>query len=207
MSKKSGSSKRWLMDHARDRYVQAAKTKGMRSRAGYKLLQIQEKYGLMQNGHVIVDLGAAPGGFSQIARKAVGCAGRVIAVDLREMTPLSGVEIIKGDFGENSTLDNLIKLMDGQLIDLVISDMAPNFTGIKDIDQANSVYLVELVLEAVVKILRPGGSLIVKCFEGSGINELRSRVRGQFRRSFNFKPNASKSRSREVYLIGRNFFG
>ena len=131
MSKKSGSSKRWLMDHARDRYVQAAKTKGMRSRAGYKLLQIQEKYGLIQDGHVIVDLGAAPGGFSQIARKEVGCSGRVIAVDLREMTPLSGVEIIKGDFGENSTLDNLIKLMDGQLIDLVISDMAPNITGDK----------------------------------------------------------------------------
>ena len=135
-------------------------------------IQIQEKYGLMQNGHVIVDLGAAPGGFSQIARKEVGCAGRVIAIDLREMTPLTGVEIIKGDFGENSTLDNLIKLTDGQLVDLVISDMAPNFTGIRDIDQANSVYLVELVLEAVAKILRPGGSLIVKCFEGSGTNEI-----------------------------------
>jgi len=97
--------------------------------------------------------------------------------------------------------------MDGQLIDLVISDMAPNFTGIREIDQANSVYLVEIVLEAVAKILRPGGSLIVKCFEGSGINELRSRVQGQFRKSFNFKPNASNSRSREIYLIGRNFFG
>ena len=123
------------------------------------------------------------------------------------MTPLPGVEIIKGDFGKNSTLDNLIKLMDGQLIDLVISDMAPNITGIRHIDQPNSVYLVEIVLEAVAKILRPGGSLIVKCFEGSGISELRSRVRGQFKKSFNFKPNASNSRSREVYLIGRNFFG
>ena len=207
MSKKSGSSKRWLIDHARDSYVQAARHKGLRSRAGYKLLQIQEKYGLMETGHIIVDLGAAPGGFSQIARGEVGREGRVVAVDLLEMAPLSGVEIIKGDFRENATLDELINLLNGQQIDLVISDMAPNFSGIREIDQPNSIYLVEIVLEAVVKILRPGGSLIVKCFEGSGVNDLRGRFRKNFRKSYNFKPNASNNRSRESYLIGRNFVG
>ena len=207
MSKKSGSSKRWLMDHSRDTYVQAARNEGFRSRASYKLLQIQEKYRLIELGHMIVDLGAAPGGFSQIARREVGSKGRVIAVDLLDMAPIPGVEIIKGDFRENSTFEELLVLINGGLVDLVISDMAPNLSGVREIDQPNSIYLVEIVLEAVKKILRPGGSLVVKCFEGSGINDLRSLFRQNFQKYYNYKPSASNNRSRESYLIGRSFVG
>ena len=126
---------------------------------------------------------------------------KIVGVDLLDMDPINGVDFIKGDFRDPKIVEQIQERIGIQGLDLVISDMAPNITGVKHIDQPNSVYLVEIVLEAVAKILRPGGSLIVKCFEGSGINELRSRVQGQFKKSFNFKPNASNSRSREVYLL------
>ena len=207
MSRKSGSSKRWLSEHERDSYVKAARRRGLRSRASYKLLQIQEKYGLMELGQFVVDLGASPGGFSQIARKQVGTEGHVIAVDLLEMAPLEGVDFIKGNFCEDSTEEKLLNLINGHPVDLVISDMAPNFSGVKEIDQPNSIYLVEMALEFVAKILRPGGSLMVKCFEGSGTDDLRCAFRQNFKRLNSFKPNASSNRSREIYLIGRNFIG
>ena len=205
MSKKSGSSKRWLIDHARDSYVQAARHEGLRSRAGYKLLQIQEKFGLMETGHIIVDLGAAPGGFSQIARREVGREGRVVAVDLLEMAPLSGVEIIKGDFRENSTLDELINLINGQQIDLVISDMAPNLSGIVGIDQPKVIYLAELVLDMAKQALKPGGNIIFKVFQGEGFEQLLVEMRPCFAKVVTRKPAASRPRSREVYLVAKAY--
>ena len=205
MSKKSGSSKRWLLDHARDSYVQAARHEGLRSRAGYKLLQIQEKFGLIETGHIIVDLGAAPGGFSQIARREVGREGRVVAVDLLEMAPLSGVEIIKGDFRENSTLDELINLINGQQIDLVISDMAPNISGVVGIDQPRVIYLAELALDMAKQALKPGGNIIFKVFQGEGFEQLLVEMRTCFAKVVTRKPAASRPRSREVYLVAKAY--
>ena len=205
MAKKTGSSKRWLSRHAKDTYVQAAKNSGFRSRASYKLIQVQEKYGLLGVGQTVVDLGAAPGGFSQVARDLVGEKGSVIALDLLDMEPLSGVHFIKGDFTEESTLQQLLQFLSGQAVDLVISDMAPNLSGMKDIDQPRSMYLVELAVDVSNRILRPGGSLLVKCFEGSGIDEVRQSFRESFQQVNNYKPEASRSRSREVYLLGRGF--
>ncbi len=205
MAKKTGSSKRWLSRHAKDTYVEAAKNSGFRSRASYKLIQVQEKYGVLGAGQTVVDLGAAPGGFSQVARDLVGEKGSVIALDLLDMEPLSGVHFIKGDFTEESTLKQLLQFLDGQAADLVISDMAPNLSGMKDIDQPRSMYLVELAVDVSTRILRPGGSLLVKCFEGSGIDEVRRSFRESFQQFNNYKPEASRSRSREVYLLGRGF--
>ena len=205
MAKKTDSSKRWLSRHAKDTYVRLAKNSGFRSRASYKLIQVQQKFDLLHAGQTVVDLGAAPGGFSQVAQDVVGETGRVIAVDQLDMDPLDGVEFIKGDFTEDATLQQLLQLLDGRRVDLVISDMAPNLSGVKGIDQPRSIYLVELALDLSTRILEAGGSLLVKCFEGSGIDEVRHSFRESFRQVNNVKPDASRSRSREIYLLGRGY--
>ncbi len=205
MARKTDSSKRWLSRHAKDTYVQSAKNSGFRSRASYKLIQVQQRFDLLHAGQTVVDLGAAPGGFSQVAQDLVGQTGRVIALDRLDMDPLDGVEFIKGDFTQHATLQQLLQLLDGRRVDLVISDMAPNLSGMKDIDQPRSIYLVELALDVATRILAAGGSLLVKGFEGSGIVEIRYSFRESFQRVNNFKPDASRSRSREIYLLGRGY--
>ena len=204
---RSKSSAAWLREHFDDHYVKEAQSLGLRSRAAFKLMEIQAKDRLIKPGMMVVDLGSAPGGWSEYVRKEVGRKGRVIASDILMMDSLAGVEFIQGDFTEEAVFNQLMDSIGSDKADLVISDMAPNFSGVKEIDQPNSIHLVEIVLEAVEKILRPGGSLIVKCFEGSGVNDLRSRFRKNFQKSYNFKPNASNNRSRESFLIGRNFVG
>jgi 23S rRNA (uridine2552-2'-O)-methyltransferase len=203
MAKKSGSSKRWLAEHAQDEYVLLAKKAGLRSRASYKLLQIQEKYPLLSSGQVVIDLGAAPGGWSQVAADIVSSKGQVIAVDILEMDPIPGVQILCGDFTEDAVLAELEETLGGKPVDLVISDMAPNLSGMKDIDQPRVVYLVELALDLAKRVLKPGGSLLAKCFEGSGMDALRSEFREYFQQVNNIKPAASRNRSKEIYLLGR----
>ena len=205
MTKKTDSSKRWLSRHAKDTYVRLAKNSGFRSRASYKLIQVQQKFDLLHAGQTVVDLGAAPGGFSQVAQDVVGETGRVIALDQLDMDPLDGVEFIKGDFTEDATLQQLLQLLDGRPVDLVISDMAPNLSGMKGIDQPRSIYLVELALDVSACVLGAGGSLLVKCFEGSGIDGVRHLFRESFRQVNNVKPDASRRRSREIYLLGRGY--
>ena len=205
MARKTDSSKRWLSRHTKDTYVHSAKNSGFRSRASYKLIQVQQRFDLLHAGQTVVDLGAAPGGFSQVAQDLVGQTGRVIALDRLDMDPLYGVEFIKGDLTQHATLQQLLQLLDGRRVDLVISDMAPNLSGMKDIDQPRSIYLVELALDVATRILAAGGSLLVKGFEGSGIVEVRHSFRESFRRVNNFKPDASRSRSREIYLLGRGY--
>ncbi len=204
MVKKSRSSGRWLAEHESDQFVRAARRAGYRSRASYKLLEVQRKFDLLQPGQVVVDLGAAPGSWSQVAAGIVGASGRVIALDVLEMLPIPGVVCLQGDFTEAKTLEELLGVLDGVQVDLVISDMAPNLSGVKDIDQPRMAYLVELALDFARDALRPGGALLVKCFEGEGIDQLRQKFHQSFQAVRNFKPDASRSRSREVYVLGRD---
>ncbi len=205
--KKSKSSARWLAEHESDEYVKMARERGYRSRATFKLLEIDERYKVFRPGMVVVDLGAAPGGWSQVAIEKVGRQGLVIASDILDMDPIEDVAFIKGDFTEQSVLDELLNVIDGRPVDLVISDMAPNLSGMKDIDQPRSMYLVELALDMANEVLKPGGSLITKVFEGEGIDPVRQEYRRKFKDLLNFKPRASRARSREIYLIGRDFKG
>jgi 23S rRNA (uridine2552-2'-O)-methyltransferase len=205
--KRSKSSSRWLADHEDDEYVKRARAEGYRSRASYKLLEIDEKYQILRSGLNVIDLGAAPGGWSQVASKKVGKKGKVIALDLLEMPPIEDVSFIQGDFTEDRILDELLEVIQGGVVDLVISDMAPNLSGVKDIDQPRSIYLVELALDFAVRVLNQNGVLVVKCFEGDGIDDIRQMFRARFKQVTNFKPKASRGRSREIYLLGRGFKG
>ena len=203
--KRSKSSSRWLADHEDDEYVKKARLEGYRSRSSYKLLEIDEKYNILSSGLQVVDLGAAPGGWSQVASKSVGKKGRVIALDLLEMPPIEDVAFIHGDFTEDNVLEQLLEVTKGAAIDLVISDMAPNLSGVKDIDQPRSIYLVELALDFAVRVLKKNGVLVVKCFEGEGIDDIRQIFRANFKQVTNFKPKASRGKSREIYILGRGF--
>lgn len=205
--KKSKSSARWLNDHENDEYVQRARREGYRSRAVYKLLEIQEKYQILKPGSTVVDLGAAPGGWMQVAAKSVGQKGFVVGLDLLEIEPLADCTFIQGDFTEDSVLEQLMNTLDGRSVDLVISDMAPNLSGMKDIDQPRATYLVELAIHFAAEVLRPGGVFLAKCFEGEGIDDLRSEIRNNFKQLNNVKPKASRGKSREIYLLGRGFKG
>jgi 23S rRNA (uridine2552-2'-O)-methyltransferase len=205
--KRSKSSSRWLADHEDDEFVKRARAEGYRSRAGYKLLEIDDKFHILKTGNRVVDLGAAPGAWSQVAKQRVGRKGEVIALDLLEMAPIDGVTFIQGDFTENETLSALLALAGDCSIDLVISDMAPNLSGMKDIDQPRSIYLVELAYELATRILHINGSLLVKCFEGEGIDAVRQLFRGGFMQVSNIKPRASRGKSREIYILGRGFKG
>ncbi|MEX0943179.1 MAG: RlmE family RNA methyltransferase [Pseudomonadales bacterium] len=200
--KKSKTSAQWLKAHEDDEFVKRARKEGYRSRASYKLIEIDDKYQLMAPGMTVIDLGASPGGWSQVARRRVGPKGRVIAVDVLPMDPLEGVSFIEGDFTEEAVLVRLAEVVAGRKIDLVISDMAPNLSGMKDIDQPRAMYLVELSLDLVDRMLAPGGGYVAKCFEGEGIDSIRTGLKQRFRRVINFKPKASRGKSREIYVIG-----
>jgi 23S rRNA (uridine2552-2'-O)-methyltransferase len=202
---RSKTSKAWLKEHFDDSYVKLAKEKGYRSRASFKLLDIQEKDNLFKKGMTVVDLGAAPGGWSQIAADLVGDNGRVVASDILPMDSLAGVEFVQGDFTEESVLNEILAVMDGDLADLVISDMAPNMSGMNSIDQPAAMYLVELALEMAKDVLKPKGNFVAKVFQGEGFDQYLLDVRANFDRVVTRKPDSSRARSREVYIIGRGF--
>jgi 23S rRNA (uridine2552-2'-O)-methyltransferase len=197
------TSKAWMREHVTDPYVKRANAEGYRSRAAYKLQQIAEKDKLLKPGMTVVDLGAAPGGWSQVAAKAVGPAGRVIAVDLLEMAQVPGVTVIRGDFSAEATLDQLERALENRPLDLVLSDMAPNLSGIASADQARSTALAEIALDFSSNHLKPHGNFLVKTFQGAGYDELVAALRRSFIEVLTRKPDASRSRSSEVYLLGK----
>lgn len=202
---RSKSSHQWIQRHVNDEYVKRSQADGYRSRASYKLLEIQERDSLIQPGQVIVDLGAAPGGWSQVAVKLVGRKGRVLATDLLEMDPVQGVDFVQGDFREQAVVDELINLLDGRKVDLVISDIAPNISGMSAVDQPRSMYLCELALDFARQQLKSGGSLVVKVFHGAGFDDFIRDARTSFSRVVTRKPKASRSKSREVYMVATGF--
>jgi len=197
------TSKAWMHEHVNDPYVRRAQAEGMRSRAAYKLQQLAERDKLLKPGMVVIDLGAAPGGWSQVAGRAVGAAGRVVAVDLLEMVPMPGVTFIQGDFGEDAILAQVEKIVGSGGVDLVLSDMAPNISGVAGVDQARSVGLAELALEFAVNHLKPQGNFLVKVFQGSGFEALVADIRRHFVQVMIRKPEASRSRSNEVYVVAK----
>jgi 23S rRNA (uridine2552-2'-O)-methyltransferase len=197
--KPSKTSKQWMKEHVNDPYVQRAQKDGYRSRAAYKLLEIDERDHLLKSGMVVVDLGATPGGWSQVAAAK---GAKVIALDLLPLHPISGVEFIQGDFREDSVLAQLEERLGGKRIGLVISDMAPNMSGIDSADQARAMHLAELALDFSVNHLQPGGAFLVKLFQGVGFEEYIKLVRSHFARVVTRKPKASRDRSSEQYLLG-----
>lgn len=199
--KKHKTSKAWMHEHVTDHYVQRAKAEGWRSRAAFKLMEIAEKDRLLRPGMVVVDLGAAPGGWSQVVAERIG-GGRVLALDLLEMAPVAGVEFIQGDFRECAVLGELTLRLGGRPVDLVISDMAPNLSGIAATDQARSVLLAELALSFAAEHLKPGGNLLVKIFQGEGFDAFRKAMAAVFDKVVVRKPKSSRDRSSEVYLLG-----
>ena len=201
---KSKSSRRWLTEHFDDPYVKLAQQKGMRSRSAFKLLELHEKYKLIQPGMTVVDLGAAPGGWSQLCSPILGPRGRIIGMDLLEMEPLPGVEFIQGNFTEDEALHELEEALGGKPLDLVLSDMAPNMSGMATIDIAKAMYLAELALDFVESHLKPGGNFVVKLFQGEGFDSYVRQVRTLFGKVQVRKPKASRPRSREVYLLARD---
>lgn len=204
---RSKSSSRWLNEHVNDPYVKRAQKDGYRSRAAYKLLEMNEKDKLIRPGMLVMDLGSAPGGWSQIAGRLVGHTGRVIASDILPMDSLENVDFIQGDFTSDEVFQQIMTTMDGRQADLIISDIAPNISGVMAADQASSMYLVELVLDMVRQVLKPGGNFVAKIFQGEGSDEYIKDVRKSFEKVSIRKPEASRPRSREVYLMARGFKG
>ncbi len=205
--KRAKTSKQWMREHVNDVYVRRAKSAGYRSRAAYKLIEIATRDKLLKPGMVVVDLGAAPGGWSQVARAQAGSRGRVIALDVLAMVSLAGVEFLQGDFRADGAVDALEHALAGHAVDLVLSDMSPNISGIAVSDQARAIELAELALEFAVNHLKPGGSLLVKVFQGAGFQEFLHAMRGRFARVATRKPAASRGRSSELYLLGLNYSG
>jgi len=201
--KKHKSKQKWLDEHNNDEYVKRARDEGWRSRAVFKLIEIDDKDRLLKRGTKVVDLGAAPGGWSQVAAKRVGPEGRVIALDILPMDEMRGVEFLQGDFQEQEVFDNLINLINDDAIDLVISDMAPSISGIDSIDQPRSMYLTELARDLADSVLAPGGDLLMKVFQGEGFDEFVRDIRRLYTKVVIRKPKASRPRSREVYLLAR----
>lgn len=204
---RSKSSNQWLREHFTDEYVRRAQQEGYRSRAAYKLLEIHQKDRLLRSGMTVVDLGAAPGGWSQLAARHVGGQGAVIALDILPMEPLPGVEFIQGDFRETMVLNQLLERLANRPVDLVISDMAPNTSGIKAVDQPRGMYLAELALTFAQERLRPGGDFLVKVFQGEGFDPFLQNLRRMFVGVAPRKPKASRARSAEQYLLARNYRG
>ncbi len=201
--KKHKTSKAWMREHVTDPYVQRAKAEGWRSRAAFKLMEIDDKDKLLRPGMTVVDLGAAPGGWSQVVAERVGAGGRVLALDLLDMAPVPGVAFVKGDFREDAVLQALTFRLEGHPLDLVISDMAPNISGIAATDQARSAHLAELALEFARLQLKPGGDFLVKVFQGAGFDAFRAAMVETFEKVLVRKPKSSRDRSNEVYLLGR----
>ncbi|MBZ0095575.1 MAG: 23S rRNA (uridine(2552)-2'-O)-methyltransferase RlmE [Sulfuricella sp.] len=202
--KRTKTSKAWMMEHVTDPYVQLARHEGYRSRASYKLLEIIERDHLLKPGMRVVDLGATPGGWSQVVAQKLAGQGKVIALDLLEMVPLAGVTFIQGDFREDAVLAELVKALDGRPVDLVISDMAPNLSGVGLVDQARAMHLAELALEFALQHLKPGGSFLVKVFQGDGFDEYIRTMRGHFRQVATRKPKASRGRTNETFLLAKD---
>ena len=202
---RSKSSKRWLNEHFDDEYVRRAQQEGYRSRAVYKLIEIQQKDHILKPGMTVVDLGAAPGSWSEYARNELGRSGRLIALDILAMEPMQGVEIIQGDFREDAVLEQLLQVLAGEGADLVISDMAPNISGMGAVDIPRSYYLAELALDLVRQIVKPGGGLLVKLFQGEGFDHYVKELRNSFTRVVMRKPNASRARSREIYALATGY--
>ena len=202
---KSKSSRRWLDRHFNDAYVKRARQEGYRSRAAYKLLEIQEKDGILAPGMRVVDLGAAPGGWSQVAADILGAKGQVLALDILPMEPVPGVAFIQGDFREDTPLAELRRALGGSPVDVVLSDMAPNVSGTAAVDQPRMMYLCELALDLASDVLKPGGALVVKIFQGEGFDAYLTAVRDSFRRVVSRKPASSRARSRELYLVATGY--
>ncbi|MFO1466642.1 MAG: 23S rRNA (uridine(2552)-2'-O)-methyltransferase RlmE [Steroidobacteraceae bacterium] len=200
---RSRSSSRWLQEHVTDPFVRQAQKEGFRSRSAYKLIQLDEKDRLLRPGMRVVDLGSAPGGWSQVAALIVGAKGRVLATDILPMDALRNVQFVQGDFTDEAVFQRLLELLGGELADLVMSDMAPNISGVDDADQAASMYLVELALDFAQRVLRPGGDFLAKVFQGAGSEAFLKEVRRHFTKVAVRKPAASRSRSREVYMVAR----
>ena len=196
------SSKAWMHEHVNDEFVKRAQKEGYRARAAYKLIEIDDKDKLIKPGMTIVDLGATPGSWSQVATQRLKSQGRIIALDLLEMEPIKGVEFIQGDFREEAILRQLENSLQGKQVDLVIADMAPNMSGITIVDQAGAAYLTELALEFSRDWLKPSGNFLVKVFIGAGFDEILASMRGLFDKVVTRKPKASRGRSNEVYLLG-----
>ena len=203
--KHSASSKRWLKEHFDDQYVQKAQKLGLRSRAVFKLEAIQEKDRLIKPGMTVVDLGAAPGGWSQLSADLVGQKGQVIACDILAMDPLAGVDFLQGDFREEAVLDTLLNRIGGNNVDIVLSDMAPNMSGNPSVDQARSMYLCELALDMCHSVLKPNGAFVIKVFQGEGFDEFYRNVKSAFKVIKTRKPDSSRARSREVYLVATGY--
>ena len=202
--KKNKSVKAWVNQHITDHYVHMAAKDHYRSRAAYKLIEIDDAINLFKNVQVVVDLGCAPGSWSQYAVKKVGNNGKVIGIDLLEITPIYGLEFIQGDFTTDEILQKLVKAIDGKQVDLIISDMAPNLSGIRGVDQARGAYLIELVLDFAREYLKVGGNCIIKVFHGGEFDSLVKLARSLFSQVVIHKPSASRSASSETYLLCKN---
>ncbi|MCZ6559624.1 MAG: 23S rRNA (uridine(2552)-2'-O)-methyltransferase RlmE [Gammaproteobacteria bacterium] len=205
MAKRSKSSSRWMQEHLKDEYVLRAQKEGWRSRAVYKLMEIQEKEKLLRPGMTVIDLGAAPGGWSQYATSLLDGRGSILALDLLAMDSLPEVEFIQGDFTEQAVLEQLLERLGERKADLVMSDMAPNMSGMNAVDQPRAIYLAELTLDLAQKVLKPGGFMLVKLFHGQGFDEYVATVKKGFGRVKVRKPKASRPRSRETYLLAGNY--
>lgn len=201
MGKKKSSSRAWLKEHHDDVYVQRAQKEGYRSRAVYKLMEINTKDQIIRRGMSVLDLGSAPGGWSQVAGEIVGERGRVVASDILAMDALPDVTFVQGDFTEQETYDRLLAELDNRPLDVVLSDMAPNMSGLPEVDQPRAMYLVELATDLALRALAPGGAFITKVFQGEGFENWFREIRGRFDRVITRKPSASRPRSREVYIV------
>ena len=204
-NKQSVSSQRWLKEHFDDKFVQKAQKLGMRSRAGFKIEEIHQKDDLIKSAMTVVDLGAAPGGWSQYVTKIVGEDGLVIACDILPMDSLAGVSFLQGDFREENVLNELLNKIGGKNVDIVMSDMAPNMSGNDAIDQAKSMYLVELALDMCYQVLKKNGSFVVKVFMGEGFEGFMKDIQSAFKSVKTRKPESSRARSREVYLVATGY--
>ncbi|MDP2245461.1 23S rRNA (uridine(2552)-2'-O)-methyltransferase RlmE [Pseudomonas sp.] len=204
---RSKTSLRWLKEHFDDPYVKMAQKEGYRSRASYKLLEVQEKDRILRPGMTVVDLGAAPGGWSQVTSRLIGDKGTLIASDILEMDSIPDVTFIQGDFTDDAVFAQILEAIGGNPVDLVISDMAPNMSGVRTSDQARAMYLCELALDLAGRVLRPGGDFLIKIFHGEGFDLYHKQVREMFEKVQMRKPLSSRDRSREQYMLGRSFRG
>lgn len=202
---KSHSSKRWLTEHFNDDYVKRAQKEGLRSRAVFKLRELDERYRLLKPGMTVVDLGAAPGGWSEYALSRVGAKGKVVALDILPIAPISGVDFIQGDFREDAVLAQLREIVGAEKIQVVLSDIAPNMSGSKAVDQPRAIHLAELALDAAKELLASGGAFVIKLFHGEGFDPYVREVRRNFASVAVKKPDASRARSSEVYLLATGF--
>lgn len=202
---RSKSSHRWLKEHFQDEYVRRAQREGYRSRAVYKLAEIQEKYQLIKPGMAVVDLGAAPGGWSQYALGLLGKKGRIVAMDILPIDALPGVKMVQGDFREDAVLQQLLKTLDGKAVDLVMSDIAPNISGVNAVDIPRAMYLAELAVDFADRVVCAGGSLLIKVFQGEGSDALLRTIKERYSKVAVRKPKASRPRSREVYVLARDY--